>query len=142
MSCAKLHALIIWQSLKERKDGRGYPMARTIVQFQDANSELFETCDEWVKTHKFKTVESSASNRQYRRRQPIMTPLSILLPAYFTVRIDRSSGMVTIECWIAFFKTETEVSSESIYRFLAKDILRAQFDDLLTRLNQSDKLIH
>ena len=117
-------------------------MSRTVRSFEYSDANLFEVCDAWATKHAYKTIESSESHRLYSRRQPILAPLSLLLPARYKVAIDRSSDVVTVACWIAFFSSETEVSSESIYGFLGKEIVRAQLDDLLTQLGEGDKLVH
>jgi hypothetical protein len=118
-------------------------MSKTVIKFENTlNGNLFELCDEWAKEHKFKTIESIDSSRSYSKRQPIITPLSIFFRTLFKVKISLSSETISIECWIAFLQTETEVSSASMYGFLGKDMLRGHLNDLLTRLNQRDKLIH
>ena len=37
-------------------------MPRTAIKFKNTNKNLFEVCDKWAKTHKFKTIESTKSN--------------------------------------------------------------------------------
>ena len=52
-------------------------MARTIIQFVYKESNLFDECDEWAKTHKFTITESGDSSRLYRKRSNLITPITL-----------------------------------------------------------------
>ena len=49
--------------------------------------------------------------------------------------------MITLDTWIVFFSSETEISSASAYQFLPKEILRKKVNDLLNLLDRGDKPI-
>jgi hypothetical protein len=64
--------------------------------------------------------------------------VTIFVPPRYRLTVERSVDSVSIECWIAFIRAETEISSASVYQVLPKRVLR---DDQLVALGRADEKV-
>lgn len=112
------------------------------MEFKYDENNPLAISDSWAKQHTFKTIESTASSRLYKRKMPIVMPLQIFFPPYFTIALRLHSGMVTVTAWIKGPGYEIDVKSASINLFLRKKMLRNALNDLLTKLHQKNKMVH